>query len=157
MTAVTGVHTAGAARVETEVHPFRTMRELRIGDTVVTGSRTVTDEDVAHVAACTGDTFHAHTDPVAAAADPLFGGSVAHGYLVLSLAAGLCVDPVPRPVLADTGLDRLRCTKPVRPGDSIASCSPARPGPRARPRRARCAGTCRCSTRTTCCARRTSC
>ena len=120
LTAVTGVYTAGAARVETEVHPFRkTMGELRIGDTVVTDTRTVTDEDVAHFAAFTGDTFYAHTDPVAAAANPLFGGIVAHGYLVLSLAAGLFVDPAPGPVLANTGLDRLRFTKPVKPGDSI--------------------------------------
>jgi oxepin-CoA hydrolase/3-oxo-5,6-dehydrosuberyl-CoA semialdehyde dehydrogenase len=95
------------------------MRELRIGDTVVTGARTVTEADVAHFAAFTGDTFYAHTDPVAAAANPLFGGIVAHGYLVLSLAAGLFVDPAPGPVLANTGLDRLRFTKPVKPGDSI--------------------------------------
>ncbi len=120
LTAITGVYTAGAARVETEVHPFRkSMGELRIGDTVVTDARTVTDEDVAHFAEFTGDTFYAHTDPVAAAANPLFGGIVAHGYLVLSLAAGLFVDPAPGPVLANTGLDRLRFTKPVKPGDSI--------------------------------------
>jgi oxepin-CoA hydrolase/3-oxo-5,6-dehydrosuberyl-CoA semialdehyde dehydrogenase len=120
LTAITGVYTPGAARVETEVHPFRkTMRELRIGDTVVTGTRTVTEDDVAHFADFTGDTFYAHTDPVAAAANPLFGGVVAHGYLVLALAAGLFVDPAPGPVLANTGLDRLRFTKPVRPGDSI--------------------------------------
>ena len=120
LTAITGVYTPGAARVETEAHPFRrTMAELRIGDTVVTGTRTVTDEDVAHFADFTGDTFYAHTDPEAAAANPLFGGIVAHGYLVLSLAAGLFVDPAPGPVLANTGLDRLRFTKPVKPGDSI--------------------------------------
>jgi oxepin-CoA hydrolase/3-oxo-5,6-dehydrosuberyl-CoA semialdehyde dehydrogenase len=95
------------------------MAELRIGDTVVTDARTVTDEDVAHFAEFTGDTFYAHTDPEAAAANPLFGGIVAHGYLVLSLAAGLFVDPAPGPVLANTGLDRLRFTKPVKPGDSI--------------------------------------
>ena len=90
-----------------------------IGDTVVTGTRTVTDEDVAHFADFTGDTFYAHTDAAAAAANPLFGGIVAHGYLVLSLAAGLFVDPAPGPVLANTGLDRLRFTKPVAPGQSI--------------------------------------
>jgi len=55
----------------------------------------------------------------AATANPLFGGIVAHGYLVLSLAAGLFVDPAPGPVLANTGLDRLRFIKPVKPGDSI--------------------------------------
>ena len=120
LTAVTGVYTAGAARVETEVHPFRkSMGELRIGDSVVTGTREVTADDVAHFADFTGDTFYAHTDPEAAAANPLFGGIVAHGYLVLSLAAGLFVDPAPGPVLANTGLDRLRFTKPVKPGDRI--------------------------------------
>jgi oxepin-CoA hydrolase/3-oxo-5,6-dehydrosuberyl-CoA semialdehyde dehydrogenase len=120
LTAITGVHTPGAARVETEVHPFRkTLGQLRIGDTVVTDTRTVTEQDVAHFADFTGDTFYAHTDPEAAAANPLFGGIVAHGYLVLSFAAGLFVDPAPGPVLANTGLDRLRFTQPVKPGDSI--------------------------------------
>ena len=120
LTAVTGTYTPGASRVEDGVHPFRkSMAELRIGDAVVTAARQVTREDVDHFAAFTGDTFYAHTDEAAAAANPLFGGIVAHGYLVLSLAAGLFVDPAPGPVLANTGLDRLRFTKPVRPGDSI--------------------------------------
>ena len=120
ITAVTGVHTPGAARVEDGVHPFRkSMAELRIGDSVVTGSRTVTAADVQHFAEFSGDHFYAHTDEAAAADNPLFGGIVAHGYLVLALAAGLFVDPAPGPVLANTGLDRLRFTKPVKPGDSI--------------------------------------
>jgi oxepin-CoA hydrolase/3-oxo-5,6-dehydrosuberyl-CoA semialdehyde dehydrogenase len=80
---------------------------------------TVTEDDVTHFAEFTGDTFYAHTASEAAAANPLFGGIVAHGYLVLSLAAGLFVDPAPGPVLANTGLDRLRFTKPIKPGDSI--------------------------------------
>ena len=120
LTAVTGTYTVGAARIEDDVHPFRkSMSELRIGDSVVTATRLVTREDVDHFAAFTGDTFYAHTDEAAAAANPLFGGIVAHGYLVLSLAAGLFVDPAPGPVLANTGLDRLRFTQPVKPGDSI--------------------------------------
>ena len=118
--AVTGVYTRGAHREETVQHPFRlSMSELQIGDTVVTASRTVTREDVDHFAEFTGDTFYAHTDEAAAAENPLFGGIVAHGYLILSLAAGLFVDPAPGPVLANTGLDRLRFTKPVKPGDTI--------------------------------------
>jgi oxepin-CoA hydrolase/3-oxo-5,6-dehydrosuberyl-CoA semialdehyde dehydrogenase len=118
--AITGSYVQGSARVEDGVHPFRkSMAELAVGDTVVTAARTVTKEDVDRFADLTGDTFYAHTDPVAAAANPLFGGIVAHGYLVLSLAAGLFVDPAPGPVLANTGLDRLRFTKPVRPGDTI--------------------------------------
>ena len=134
LTAVTGVYTPGAARMEDDVHPFRkSMAELRIGDSVVTREREVTRADVDHFAAFTGDTFYAHTDEQAAAANPLFGGIVAHGYLVLSLAAGLFVDPAPGPVLANTGLDRLRFTKPVKPGDRIhvvltcASKSPRTP------------------------------
>ena len=86
---------------------------------MVTAQREVTLADVDHFAEFTGDTFYAHTDPVAAAANPLFGGIVAHGYLILSLAAGLFVDPAPGPVLANTGLDRLRFTMPVKPGDVI--------------------------------------
>ena len=118
--AVTGVFTRGAQRVETDEHPFRKpMSELQVGDTVVTDSREVTRADIDHFAEFTGDTFYAHTDEQAAAANPLFGGIVAHGYLVLSLAAGLFVDPAPGPVLANTGLDRLRFTKPVKAGDVI--------------------------------------
>jgi oxepin-CoA hydrolase/3-oxo-5,6-dehydrosuberyl-CoA semialdehyde dehydrogenase len=83
--AVTGVYTRGAVRQESDVHPFRkTMSELQVGDAVVTKAREVTREDVDHFAEFTGDTFYAHTDEQAAAENPLFGGIVAHGYLVLS-------------------------------------------------------------------------
>ena len=118
--AITGSYVRGAARVEDGTHPFRkSLNELTVGDTVVTGQREVTLADIDHFAEFTGDTFYAHTDPEAAAANPLFGGIVAHGYLILSLAAGLFVDPAPGPVLANTGLDRLRFTMPVKPGDVI--------------------------------------
>jgi oxepin-CoA hydrolase/3-oxo-5,6-dehydrosuberyl-CoA semialdehyde dehydrogenase len=120
LAALTGRYVAGSARRETPVHPFRlSMAELEVGDSVTTAEREVTREDVQHFADFTGDTFYAHTDEAAAAANPLFGGIVAHGYLVLSLAAGLFVDPAPGPVLANTGLDRLRFTRPVKPGDRI--------------------------------------
>jgi oxepin-CoA hydrolase/3-oxo-5,6-dehydrosuberyl-CoA semialdehyde dehydrogenase len=76
-------------------------------------------EDVEHFAHFTGDTFYAHMDEVAAAASPIFGGRVAHGYLILSFAAGLFVDPAPGPVLANFGLENLRFIKPVKPGESI--------------------------------------
>lgn len=119
LTAVTGTYVRGAARDEA-VHPFRkSFTELRVGDGVTTAAHEVTRDDIDRFAALTGDTFYAHTDEQAAAANPLFGGIVAHGYLVLSLAAGLFVDPAPGPVLANTGLDRLRFTRPVKPGDSI--------------------------------------
>jgi oxepin-CoA hydrolase/3-oxo-5,6-dehydrosuberyl-CoA semialdehyde dehydrogenase len=117
--AVTSTYVRGA-RTQEGTHPFRkSMAELQIGDSVSTASRTITQEDIDRFASFTGDTFYAHTDPEAAAANPLFGGIVAHGYLVLSFAAGLFVDPAPGPVLANYGLDRLRFTKPVKPGDSI--------------------------------------
>ena len=77
-------------------------------------------DDIEHFAEFTGDTFYAHTDEEAAAQNPLFGGIVAHGYLVVSLAAGLFVDPDPGPVLANFGVDNLRFLTPVKAGDTIA-------------------------------------
>lgn len=120
MTAITGRWTIGASRTVTEVHPFRKhLEELAIGDTIVGGPRTVTLDDIDHFAEFTGDTFYAHTDPEAAAQNLLFGGIVAHGYLVVSLAAGLFVDPKPGPVLANFGVDGLRFLTPVKPGDTL--------------------------------------
>ncbi|MFD0772878.1 aldehyde dehydrogenase family protein, partial [Streptomonospora algeriensis] len=120
-TAITGRWTTGAPRRDDGVHPFRkSLAELRIGDTVASEPRTVTREDIDRFADLTGDTFYAHTDEAAAAANPLFGGIVAHGYLVVSLAAGLFVDPAPGPVLANFGVDHLRFSTPVKAGDSIA-------------------------------------
>lgn len=120
LTAVGRRWVTGAQRNGTGVHPFRkTLAELVIGDTIVAGPRLVTHADIAHFAEFTGDTFYAHTDPVAAAANPLFGGIVAHGYLVVSLAAGLFVDPAPGPVLANFGVDELRFLTPVKVDDSL--------------------------------------
>ena len=102
------------------VHPFRrSLAELRIGDQVVGGPREVTLEDIEHFAAFTGDTFYAHMDEASAAANPFFPGRVAHGYLLVSFAAGLFVDPEPGPVLANYGLENLRFVTPVSPGDAI--------------------------------------
>jgi oxepin-CoA hydrolase / 3-oxo-5,6-dehydrosuberyl-CoA semialdehyde dehydrogenase len=110
----------GAPEVTRDAHPFRkNFEELVIGETFHTKPRTVTLEDVEHFANFTGDTFYAHMDEEAAAANPFFPGRVAHGYLVLSFAAGLFVDPAPGPVLANYGLDNLRFVKPVSPGDTI--------------------------------------
>jgi oxepin-CoA hydrolase / 3-oxo-5,6-dehydrosuberyl-CoA semialdehyde dehydrogenase len=120
LTAVTGQWVAGSVRNDDPVHPFRkTLAELRVGDAVEAGPRTVTREDVDHFAEFTGDTFYAHTDEQAAADNPLFGGIVAHGYLVLSFAAGLFVSPEPGPVLANYGLENLRFLTPVKPGDAL--------------------------------------
>jgi len=120
LTAITGRWITGSQRRETEVHPFRKhLEELRPGDTVVAGPRRVTQEDVEHFAEFTGDTFYAHMDEAAAAANPLFGERVAHGYLIVSLAAGLFVDPDPGPVLANFGVDNLRFLTPVRFDDEL--------------------------------------
>jgi len=103
-----------------DAHPFRKrMRDLAIGDTLKTASRTVTIADIEHFAEFTGDNFYAHMDEEAARASPIFEGRVAHGYLILSFAAGLFVDPDPGPVLANTGLENLRFLTPLYPGDSM--------------------------------------
>ncbi|WP_028932675.1 phenylacetic acid degradation bifunctional protein PaaZ [Pseudonocardia spinosispora] len=120
LTAITGRWVAGSRRTVTDVHPFRRhLEELSIGDTIVAGPRTVTQEDVEHFAEFTGDTFYAHMDAEAAAANPFFGERVAHGYLVVSLAAGLFVDPDPGPVLANFGVDNLRFLAPTKFGDEL--------------------------------------
>ncbi len=120
MTAITGRWTTGSRRSVDDVHPFRkSLADLRIGDSIVSEERRVTRDDIDRFAELTGDTFYAHTDPEAAAANPLFGGIVAHGYLVVSLAAGLFVDPDPGPVLANFGVDNLRFLTPVKAEDSV--------------------------------------
>jgi oxepin-CoA hydrolase / 3-oxo-5,6-dehydrosuberyl-CoA semialdehyde dehydrogenase len=118
--AVTGRWVKGAPRDAEGAHPFtKSLAELQTGDTVTGGPRVVTLEDVEHFAEFTGDTFYAHMDEQAAAANPFFDGRVAHGYLVLSFAAGLFVQPDPGPVLANYGLDNLRFLTPVYPGDEL--------------------------------------
>ncbi|MEO3941959.1 phenylacetic acid degradation bifunctional protein PaaZ [Paenarthrobacter nicotinovorans] len=124
LTAVTGQWHTGADRnftVETEgEHPFRkSLATLRIGDAVRSGLREVKLEDITAFANSTGDTFYAHTNQEAAEANPFFPGIVAHGYLLLSWAAGLFVEPAPGPVLANYGLENLRFITPVAAGDSI--------------------------------------
>ena len=101
------------------VHPFRKyFEELEIGETLVTHRRTVTESDVVNFAGISGDFFYAHMDDVAAR-ESIFERRVAHGYFVLSAAAGLFVDPAPGPVLANYGLEGLRFVKPVYIGDTI--------------------------------------
>ncbi|NUT01367.1 MAG: phenylacetic acid degradation bifunctional protein PaaZ [Sphingomonas sp.] len=118
--AITEQYVPDAPKHFIDVHPFRrTMSELNIGDTWKTESRTVSIEDIEHFAEFTGDKFYAHMDEEAAKASPIFEGRVAHGYLILSFAAGLFVDPDPGPVLANTGLENLRFLTPLYPGDSM--------------------------------------
>ena len=119
LTAVGRQWVQGGPELSDGVHPFRKhFEELRIGETWLTHRRTVTEADVVNFAGISGDFFYAHMDDVAAKAS-LFERRVAHGYFVLSAAAGLFVDPAPGPVLANYGLDNLRFVKPVYPGDTI--------------------------------------
>jgi oxepin-CoA hydrolase/3-oxo-5,6-dehydrosuberyl-CoA semialdehyde dehydrogenase len=121
LSAIIGQWLPGAPQSEGDLHPFRQrFGELAIGYTLRTGSRIVALEDIEHFANFTGDTFYAHMDEEAAAANPFFPGRVAHGYLLLSFAAGLFVDPAPGPVLANYGLEALRFVKPVSPGEAIS-------------------------------------
>ncbi|MEP5152325.1 MaoC/PaaZ C-terminal domain-containing protein, partial [Planktotalea sp.] len=121
LTAIKGTWTDGSAEIPAPAHPFtRTFHELHIGETINTESREVTMEDIEHFAHFTGDTFYAHMDEEAAKRNPFFPGRVAHGYLLLSFAAGLFVEPNEGPVLANTGLDNLSFMKPVQAGDHIS-------------------------------------
>ena len=120
LTAVTGEYIGGSSTRQHKGHPFKlTFDDLEVGDSITTGSRPVTRADIAAFAASTGDKFYAHMDEEAAARSPIFNGLVAHGYLVLSFAAGLFVWPDEGPVLANYGIDRLRFAKPTYPGDEI--------------------------------------
>ncbi|HEY8826457.1 MAG TPA: phenylacetic acid degradation bifunctional protein PaaZ [Jatrophihabitantaceae bacterium] len=120
LTKITGRWVPGTQRQSDGTHPFRKhLSELRVGDSVVAGPRQVTLADIEHFAEFTGDTFYAHMDDVAAAANPFFDGRVAHGYLIVSFAAGLFVDPAPGPVLANYGLENLRFLTPVYPDDEL--------------------------------------
>jgi oxepin-CoA hydrolase / 3-oxo-5,6-dehydrosuberyl-CoA semialdehyde dehydrogenase len=110
----------GAVESDPGVHPFRkTFEQLELGDTAQSPSRVVTLEDIEHFADFTGDRFYAHMDEESAKKNPFFEGRVAHGYLIVSFAAGLFVDPDFGPVLANYGLDNLRFAQPVNVGDSL--------------------------------------
>jgi oxepin-CoA hydrolase/3-oxo-5,6-dehydrosuberyl-CoA semialdehyde dehydrogenase len=120
ITATMGRWVKGATQRDPGRHPFRKpFHELAIGDTFNSAERQVTVEDIERFAALSGDYFYAHMDDREAARNPLFGGRVAHGYFLVSAAAGLFVDPPYGPVLANYGIDGLRFTKPVKPGDRI--------------------------------------
>ncbi|MBD8576770.1 phenylacetic acid degradation bifunctional protein PaaZ [Pseudomonas syringae] len=117
--AVTGEYVRGAAFYETEVHPFRRyFEDLHIGESLLTHRRTVTEADLVNFGCLSGDHFYMHFDDIAAKQSQ-FGKRIAHGYFVLSAAAGLFVSPAPGPVLANYGLDTLRFINPVGIGDTI--------------------------------------
>lgn len=120
ITAITREWTKGADETADVVHPFRKhFDELEVGDTIITGSRQITLEDVVNFANLSGDKFYAHMSDEDARSNGVFTGRVAHGYFIVSAAAGLFVDPALGPVLANYGLEGLRFTKPVYPGDTI--------------------------------------
>ena len=112
-------HIKGAETKESETHPFKKYYDhLKIGESLTTHRRTVTEADIVNFGAISGDHFYAHFDDIAAK-DSLFGKRVAHGYFVLSAAAGMFVHPSPGPVLLNYGLEDLRFIAPVSPGDTI--------------------------------------
>ncbi|ENW24655.1 phenylacetic acid degradation protein paaN [Acinetobacter lwoffii NCTC 5866 = CIP 64.10 = NIPH 512] len=119
MTQVGHSWTAGAQVFEDRVHPFKkSFDELRIGERLLTARRSVTEADLVNFGCLSGDHFYAHMDKIAAA-ESLFGERVAHGYFVVSAAAGLFVEAAPGPVIANYGMDNLRFVEPVKIGDTI--------------------------------------
>lgn len=112
-------YVTGAKTFSTDIHPFRKhFEDLQIGESLLTHRRTVTEADIVNFACLTGDHFYAHFDEIAAK-ESLFGKRVAHGYFVISAAAGMFVDPAPGPVLANYGLENLRFIEPVGIGDTL--------------------------------------
>lgn len=119
ITAVGNVYQPGAQQQEGLIHPFRKyFEELTIGETLITAKRTITEADISNFANLSWDHFYAHTDHTSLEGTP-FDKPVAHGYFVLSAAAGLFVDAKKGPVLLNYGIDELRFTKPVYAGTTI--------------------------------------
>ena len=119
LTAITRQFTTGATPKIGPLHPFKkTFDELEIGDSLISHRRTVTEADIVNFGCISGDHFYVHFDEIGAK-DSIFGERVAHGYFVLSAAAGLFVDPAQGPLLANYGLENLRFTEPVVIGDTI--------------------------------------
>jgi oxepin-CoA hydrolase / 3-oxo-5,6-dehydrosuberyl-CoA semialdehyde dehydrogenase len=109
----------GAKQIEKDIHPFRQyFEDLEIGETLITAKHTVTEADVVNFANVSGDHFYAHTD-VTSLDGTIFTGRVAHGYYILSKAAGLFVNAKKGPVLLNYGIDECRFTKPVYMGSTI--------------------------------------
>jgi oxepin-CoA hydrolase/3-oxo-5,6-dehydrosuberyl-CoA semialdehyde dehydrogenase len=119
ITAITNIYQPQASQIVDERHPFRKyFEQLQIGDTVITHKRTVTEGDIVNFANLTWDHFYAHTDHTSLEGT-LFEKPVAHGYFILSLAAGLFVDAAKGPVLLNYGLEECRFLKPVYAGSTL--------------------------------------
>lgn len=119
LTAITRQFTTGATPKTGPLHPFKkSFDEIEIGDSLISHRRTVTEADIVNFGCISGDHFYAHFDEIGAK-ESLFGKRVAHGYFLLSAAAGLFVDPAQGPLLANYGLENLRFLEPVGIGDTI--------------------------------------
>lgn len=119
LSAITSEYHRGAVVESDGVHPFKKyFEDLQIGETLITHRRTVTEADIVNFGCVSGDHFYAHFDEIAAK-DSFFGKRVAHGYFVISAAAGMFVEPSQGPVIANYGLDNLRFIEPVGIGDTI--------------------------------------
>ena len=119
ITDITSIYQVGGEYKDPGKHPFRKyFEELQVGDTVITHKRTITESDIVQFANVSWDHFYAHTD-VTSLAGTIFTERVAHGYFVLSMAAGLFVDPGKGPVLLNYGLEECRFTKPVYAGMTL--------------------------------------
>ena len=116
---ITGQHIKGAETEESDLHPFKKhFEDINVGEHLVTEKHTITEEEIQQFGDLSGDHFYAHFDDEAAK-ESIFGKRVAHGYLVLSIAAGSFVHPDPGPVMLNYGLEDLRFVAPVFPGDTI--------------------------------------
>lgn len=116
---ITNVYQQGGHQNETDIHPFKKhFEDLTIGETLITAKHTVTEADITNFANVSGDNFYAHMDATSLEGT-IFEGRVAHGYFILSKAAGLFVDAKKGPVLLNYGIDEARFTKPVYPGTTI--------------------------------------
>ena len=119
LTNITQQYQYGGKQFEDNIHPFRKhFEELKVSETYITAKHTVTEADITNFANVSGDNFYAHMDATSLEGT-IFEGRVAHGYFILSKAAGLFVDPIKGPVLLNYGLDECRFVKPVYPGMTI--------------------------------------
>ena len=119
VSAITGVYQNGAKQIEKDIHPFKKhFEELEIGETLITAKHSVSEADIVNFANVSGDNFYAHMDSTSLEGT-IFTQRVAHGYFVLSKAAGLFVDAKKGPVMLNYGLEECRFTKPVYPGMTI--------------------------------------
>jgi len=119
LTHIFNIYQQGGKQTETTIHPFKKyFEELQVGDTLITAKHTVTEADITNFANVSGDNFYAHMDATSLEGT-IFEGRVAHGYFILSKAAGLFVDAKKGPVLLNYGIDECRFTKPVYPGMTI--------------------------------------